>query len=257
MLISAACHIHSDWSYDGNWSLTRIATELGNRGYRIIMTTEHDRGFSEARRLLHRGACAEASTPNIYILPGIEYSDASNTVHILVWGPVPFLGEGLPTGELLKAVQAWAGVAVLAHPSRRKAWKLYDPEWTNGLAGIELWNRKTDGWAPSRAAESLLKDSGVATFVGMDFHDRRQLFPLTMTLDLASSVNEQAILDCLKSRRGRANAFGAPLDGSLLKGARPALSVAECGRRTAAWAYRHLTSVDTKVPLRHAHNKRR
>src|ERR1700712_2779814 len=130
MLISVACHVHSSWSYDGSWSLTTIASEFGRRGYRVVMMTEHDRGFTEARRLEHRKACAEASTDQVLIVSGIEYSDASNTVHVLTWGEISFLGEGIETIELLKMVRASDGVAVLAHPSRRSAWKLYRSDWS-------------------------------------------------------------------------------------------------------------------------------
>jgi predicted metal-dependent phosphoesterase TrpH len=240
MLIRAACHIHSCWSYDGSWPLTEIAAELSRRRYRIMMTTEHDLGFSEHRRSLHREACAEASTAEIYVLPGIEYSDASNTIHILVWGDVPFLGEGIPTSELLKGVKASNGVAVLAHPSRRNAWKLYDPGWESGLAGIEVWNRKTDGWAPSRHAESLLRSSHVAAFAGMDFHDRRQLFPLAMTFELSETVSEQSILGCLRAQQVRATMFNTPINGRLLNAASIALAAAELVRRSAAWGYRRI-----------------
>ena len=242
MLIRAACHIHSCWSYDGSWPLTNIADELGRRGYRVIMTTEHDLGFSEHRRLLHREACVEASTSAIYVLPGIEYSDASNTVHVLVWGDVPFLGEGVPTSELLKAVRASNGVAVLAHPSRRNAWRFYDAAWESDLIGVEVWNRKTDGWAPSRHAPLLLRSSRVAAFVGMDFHDRRQLFPLAMSLDIGAPLSEQSVLDCLRTRRCYPTAFGARVGGHFLGGATAALKAAELSRRTAARIYRSLTA---------------
>src|SRR5687767_13151947 len=116
-MVTAACHIHSNWSYDGKWTLPELAGEFSQRGYRVLMVTDHDKGFTESRRIEHREACAQASSDNILLVPGIEYSDAQNVVHILVWGPVPFLGEGLPTLELLKAVKAAGGLAVMAHPS--------------------------------------------------------------------------------------------------------------------------------------------
>src|SRR4051794_11919959 len=105
-MVRAACHIHSEWSYDAKWPITALANEFGRRGYRVVMMTEHDRGFTEARRQEHRAACADASSEKVFVLPGIEYSDAANAVHVLVWGPVPFVGENVPTHELLKAVKA-------------------------------------------------------------------------------------------------------------------------------------------------------
>jgi hypothetical protein len=241
--VVAACHVHSLWSYDGSWSLEALAAEFGRRGYRILMMTEHDLGFTESRRIQHREACAQASSDKILVLPGIEYSDASNTVHVLVWGQVPFLGRGVPTSIVLDAVRSANGVAVLAHPSRRNAWRCFDQAWADRLLGIELWNRKTDGWAPSQRAPALLKAAGAIAFVGMDFHDRRQLFPLSMALDVETSVTsftEESVLDCLRLRRCYACAFGIPLNQSLLRKASPVLSTAERSRQILAWIYRKL-----------------
>jgi hypothetical protein len=204
------------------------------------MMTEHDRGFTEARRIEHRNACREASSENILVLPGIEYSDSANTVHILVWGPVPFLGEGVPTSELLVNVAAAGGVAVLAHPSRKEAWKYFDPSWSEHLLGVEIWNRKTDGWAPSDTAPLLLKGTSSVEFVGMDFHDRKQFFPLTMELELPSSLNEEAVIEALKDRRCRAQAFGVALHQTRSGWRLAGLRNAERCRRSLAGTYRRL-----------------
>ncbi len=124
------------------------------------------------------------------MVPGIEYSDAANRVHVLVWGPVPFLGENLATIEMLEAVRASQGVAVLAHPSRKNAWQSFTPEWADKLLGIEVWNRKYDGWAPSETAPTLLAGVDAIPFVGLDFHSQRQSFPLTMALELETQITE-------------------------------------------------------------------
>src|SRR5260370_17887956 len=127
MEVLAACHVHSTWSYDGSWSLEALSAKFSNRGCRILMMTEHDRGISESRLNQYRTACAQASSDKILIVPGIEYSDASNRTHVLVWGKIPFLGEDLPTGEMLQAVKVANGLAVLAHPSTRDAPKPFNP----------------------------------------------------------------------------------------------------------------------------------
>ncbi len=237
-MIQAACHIHSDWSYDGKWSLSALATMFARWRFRILMVTDHDRGFTESCRIQHRKACAQASSDRILVLPGIEYSDADNIVHVLVWGPVPFLGEGLPTTELLKAVRASNGVAVLAHPSRREAWRVFDTAWTDYLLGIEVWNRKTDGWAPSSTAAPLLEDTALVPFAGMDFHDRNQMFPLSMEMDISPTVNEESVLDCLRARRCRAMAFSEPVHKAMQGWRGLALSSAERCRRSVAPVFR-------------------
>jgi hypothetical protein len=230
----ATCHMHSKWSYDGSWTLEALSTKFERRGTRVLMMTEHDRGFSAARLAQYREACAQASSDRILVVPGIEYSDAANRVHVLVWGPVPFLGEGLPTSEMLDGVRAAGGMAVLAHPSRREAWKLFDTSWAECLLGVESWNRKYDGWAPSKTAPALLSSAGAVPFVGLDFHTNRQSFPLGMALEIEAPVTEETVIECLRLRRCSPRAFGRSLNEGLIQGVLPALGVAERGRRKVA-----------------------
>jgi hypothetical protein len=229
----AACHVHSDWSYDGKWSLPALATEFGSRGYQIVMLTEHDRGFTTARWNDYQAACRKASSATVMLLPGIEYSDPGNLVHILVWGCARFLGEGLPTTTTLSAAREANGISVLAHPSRRDAWKAFDRSWSEQLCGIEIWNRKTDGWAPSQSAPSLLTGTNLRTFAGLDFHGRRQFFPLSMRLRLKAEVSEDSILDSLRKSRFEACAFGRALD-AMRPSETAALRILERVRRPSA-----------------------
>jgi hypothetical protein len=206
--------------------------------------TEHDRGFSQDRLLEYREACAQASTERVLIVPGIEYSDADNVVHILVWGAIPFLGEALPTAELLEKVKDAGGIAIMAHPGRKEAWKKFDSIWAARLLGIEVWNRKTDGWAPSKTAAPLGEENALLRFVGLDFHSRRQFFPLATELDIESPITEASVLAELRSRRGCSTAFGKPIDDFLPSGwRRTGLHAAEYGRRAAARTLRALTSL--------------
>ena len=234
MEISAACHLHSSWSYDGSWPLESLSASLAARGYRVLLMTEHDRGFTEARLLEYREACAAASSDKLLVVPGIEYSDAENRVHVLVWGDVPFLGEGLPTYQMLKAVRAHDGVAVLAHPARKSAWKCYEPEWADLLLGVEAWNRKYDGWAPGRMNAIFERSEALIQFVGLDFHTRRQFFPLSMMLKLDGEITEQTVVQSLRSNRCTAQAFGLPLTSNTLARSISLLNAAERARKTAA-----------------------
>ena len=234
MEILAVCHVHSEWSYDGSWALQALSEKFRRRGCRVLMMTEHDRGFTTARFDEYREACAKASSDEILVVPGIEYSDAANRVHVLVWGRLPFLGEGLPTGELLEAAHSAGGVAVLAHPSRRDAWKTFEASWASRLLGIEIWNRKYDGWAPSKTAPALLQATGAIPFVGLDFHTERQSFPLGMKLEIPVEVSESTVLGALSARRCSPVAFGLPLGQKMARSAIPVLRLAEQSRRLAA-----------------------
>lgn len=238
--VSAACHIHSDWSYDGKWSLPRLAAEFSRRGYRVLLMTEHDRGFTPAKWADYREACRQASSPDILVVPGIEYSEATNTVHILTWGDLPFLGENAPTMNILEAVRHHQGVAVMAHPARRNAWERYDPAWASLLLGIEIWNRKTDGWRPSAKARPLIASAGVVAFAGMDFHDHKQMFPLSMALALNGEIGEEPVFACLRTRRCQAYAFGRPLSQPAQRLAGSILVPLEFARRSLAFASKRI-----------------
>jgi hypothetical protein len=234
----ATCHVHSKWSYDGSWTLEALSAKFSRRGCRVLMMTEHDRGFSAPRLEEYRAACAQASNGKILVVPGIEYSDAANRLHVLVWGRIPFLGEGLPTIEMLRAAKAAGGFAVLAHPSRKEAWRAVEPEWRDYLLGVEVWNRKYDGLAPSRTAPGLLDSMEAIPFAGLDFHTQKQSFPLTMALELDGEISEDTVLNCLRARKCYPRAFGLSLADGLIHTATPALHFAERGRKAIASAAR-------------------
>jgi hypothetical protein len=152
---------------------------------------------------------------------------------------MPFLGENLPTRSILERVREAGGVAVMAHPSRRKAWQRFDAAWSEYLIGIEAWNRKADGWRPSPDASALLAASGCTAFVGMDFHERRQLFPLAMVLD-CPTLSHRAVVECLRSRRCEPRAFDIALRPGVTEAMQFSLLPFEAARRGVRWIYRRM-----------------
>lgn len=207
--VRVAAHVHSDWSYDGRWSLDQVAAAFGRLGYDAVLLAEHDRGFDSTRWTAYRRACAEASTDSVLLIPGVEYSDAANRVHVPVWGDIPFLGEGVETGELLRRSHDAGGVAIIAHLGRREVWRTVEDDWLHRLHGLELWNRKYDGYAPNPAAAGLLRDhTDLIPFVSLDFHTARQLHPLAMIIEPSTGRDEAGVLDAIRSRRASPTAFG-------------------------------------------------
>ena len=245
--VAVACHIHSEWSYDAKWTLPALAATFAKRGYRVLMMTEHDRGFTEEKWQAYRVACETATTPEVLVVPGMEYSDPSNTIHILVWGCREFLGENLPTMELLQRVQKRGGVAVMAHPARRSAWEHFDPAWVPFLLGIEIWNRKTDGWAPSRVALPLLESAKLRSFAGLDFHDRRQFFPLSMQCRIDGELTGDALVDSFRAGNAESVALGRPVEALVGRRSMVALSAAERFRRSVAAIIRNTKSLKTRA----------
>jgi hypothetical protein len=203
-----ACHVHSDWSYDGKWKLESIARLFGSLGYDGVLMAEHDRGFTEERWEAYREACASTDGHGALLVPGVEYSDAENVIHVPVWGDVPFLGEGLPTGEMLSRATELDASAVLAHPARRNAAERFDPDWGRHLLGVEWWNRKYDGYAPGPDAGRALASQGAVPFASMDFHTSRQLAPLVMVVESEKGLSAEGVFEALSARRCRPELLG-------------------------------------------------
>ena len=244
MKIRAAMHVHSEWSYHASWSLRSIARAFANRGYDVIFMSEHERGFDQSRWFSYQRACEDASTDRIRLVPGIEYEDRTNVVHVTVWGDnVPFLGQARPTLDLLTAACHAGAVAVLAHPWRRDAVSRYRPEWARLLTGVEVWNRQYDGVAPNDRALRFALREGLAQFASLDFHTRRQFFPLSMSAEIEGDGRTTDLMDALRGRRFRPELLG--ISTLALAGGVPAaiLRTAEAARRIARLPLRAVTDL--------------
>ncbi len=210
--VRVASHAHSRWSYDADWPLDRIARTFGRLGAAAVLMSEHDTGFDGERFSDYLAECRAAGTARCALVPGIEYSCPDNDVHILVWGLDRFLGASRPVLDTLRDVAERGGVAVLAHPDRRSVWRLYSPDWRPYLAGVEIWNRKADGLAPSGNALDLARRSGLTAMTGVDFHRAQQLWPLMneIVVDAALPL-ETGLIEGIRAGRVEPRAFGARL----------------------------------------------
>jgi len=207
--IKAVFHAHSTWSYDGSWTLTEIARFFGRLGADAVFMTEHDTGFDPERFPEFIAECAEASKAGAVLVPGIEYSSPDNDIHILTWGLSRFLAEHRPVPETLEQVRAAGGVAVFAHPVRRDAWAQFDDDWVPYLAGIELWNRKSDGILYGQEALDLIKRTGLPATTGCDFHRLLNYYPLSNSFTKAPEQSiEEAGMVALKAQSVTPQLFG-------------------------------------------------
>jgi hypothetical protein len=216
-----------------------LARAFERHRYDVAFMCEHDRDFSEERWNAYRGACDEASTTGALLVPGIEYADPEDRVHVSVWG-CTFLGAGLPTGELLRRVKEHGGFAVLAHPARRDAWEIVDPAWFPDLGGIEVWSRKWDGWAPSRRSTGAADTWGLARVVALDLHRLDQFFPLAMRLPMASPATPETAIDALRNTRARPELLTLPVGPFTRRPIGPCLDQVERLRRPVVRAVRPL-----------------
>jgi hypothetical protein len=238
--IRAAFHVHSEWSYDAELTLVEVAALFRRQRYDAVFMCEHDRGFSDDRLQEYVAACAQASVDGPLLIPGIEYADPEDLVHVPVWGAVPFLGEGVPTGQLLSAVAQHGGVSVFAHPVRRDAWQSIDPEWLKLFTGIEIWTRKWDGWAPNQRASQWARTHDLVGFGALDLHRPGQSFPLAMELELDGALTAEACVEALRLGRCQTMIHGLPAN-ALTSGARGRAARAVEAFRRPVWRRARLT----------------
>lgn len=118
--IRAVAHVHSEWSYDGSWSLRDIVEAFRARGHQAILTAEHDRGFDEDRWRAYREECERLSRVDCIVVPGVEYSDSENAIHVPVWEIFRFSEPAsIPRSSFARSHAK--RTAVLTHPQRRNA----------------------------------------------------------------------------------------------------------------------------------------
>lgn len=197
--VRVAAHIHSEWSYDASWSLARIGQAFGRLGVDVVLMSEHNQGFDAAKWADYVSACHDASTAKTLLVPGIEYADTDNAVHIPIWGELPFLGDEPDIRRMLEAAAEMSGFSVFAHPGRKDAWSRFDPQWAPLLSAVEVWNRKYDGWAPDAATATRAAALDLQPFVSLDFHTRRQFFPLALALTVVGPVNPTSVYAALNA----------------------------------------------------------
>lgn len=207
--VLVAAHVHSAWSYDGKHSLAEVARIFRRLRYDVVLMAEHCRTFDQQRWDEYRHACAEASSSDILLLPGIEYEDPDNVVHIPVWGTeVTFLGSRRPTLHVLEAAAEQGAVALLAHPWRRDAFARFVPQWAPLLDGVEIWNRRSDGVAPRAGARELAERHKLMPFVSLDFHTSRQLYPLAMSISVEGRASATSVFRAIRAGACRPQFLG-------------------------------------------------
>jgi hypothetical protein len=241
MRVRAAVHVHSTCSFDGHWPLERLVCSLRRRGYRAVLTAEHSQSLDAEQWRRYQEECARLSGPQFLVLPGLEYRDTDNVVHIPTWGEdMPHLGDHVDIDRLLRTVAQHEGVSVLAHPDRRDAWTRVHEDWVGLLSGVEVWNRKYDGWRPGSAGRALARDHALPTFGSLDFHRRRQFAPVATRIDVDGPLGAAALLAALRAGRAEAEFLGRPVSTWTRGAPGTALAAADTSRRLAASTVRRL-----------------
>jgi predicted metal-dependent phosphoesterase TrpH len=193
-------HNHSIWS-DGRMSLSAVARLGEFLGASAVVMSEHDYDFTAPKWENYLIACRQASTPKCAVVPGIEYSFHDDNIHIVTVGTPYFHGARGDLVEVITAVRAEGGAAILAHPRRRDCFDKISTDVLAVLDGVEIWNRKADGLLPAKLYFNFARNHGLATTVGMDLHTRRQIFPMWNEIDSLESPNGKVVATALRQRK--------------------------------------------------------
>jgi len=192
VIVDCLAHVHSSFSYDSPTDLGEIAEMARRHRIQCVLMSEHNNTLDrdQVGRLIDR--CAEVSTPDCLVVPGLELSLDENRVHLLAYGVrefIPSLHERALKG-LIRQVHQAGGVAVLAHPSHKAALTRLDPDDLRGLDGMEIWNVRNGArffpHADELAGLAALRRRGVglAAFAGLDWHYLRQFERLVLRVEV-------------------------------------------------------------------------
>ena len=199
MIYKFVNHIHSTWSYDGKYSLEELRTIFKKYNFDGMFTTEHDKGFSRDKWNNYIDICEKLSDENFKIVPGMEYSDPENIIHVQTWGEHEFAGELLPTHEMLEKIKDQNVFIVWGHPELKNGVNTFDFDLINKIDAIEIWNRKADGIKPSKISSKIAEDNGLIKIAALDFHSKKQLFPLYLKIDIKKPLKKNNLIDSLKN----------------------------------------------------------
>lgn len=118
-------HVHTVDSHDGHGTLEEAAAAAAALGADFLILTEHNRLLLQAPKRVH----------GVLVIPGVEISAEAG--HVVALGLDHLPDERGP--EVLAAIEAAGGMAVLAHPvNLRRPWDDPSPEGFVGFEALSL-----------------------------------------------------------------------------------------------------------------------
>lgn len=175
MVLSIA-HAHTTWSYDGTLSLDEWRELARRQSIDAVLFADHEEdGWSRSRYSEYAAACAEASTADVQLIPGIEFDQEG--YHLLCYGLREWPSRPSTPQALAAAAREQGCLLCLAHPVRY-VWA-YPPAIVDAADAVEVWNSRwvADGSVgPHR--RSLAMARGRSMIVGQDVHKRKHLSKL-------------------------------------------------------------------------------
>jgi hypothetical protein len=174
-------HAHSDWSHDGTFTLEEWVRHARERRIDAVLLSEHEEtGWTPGKYADYAAACRAASTNEVSLVPGIEFSQ--DGFHVLCYGLEHFPPRPSTAAELAGAVREQGCWLCLAHPGKY-GWHHPAPL-VEAADAVEVWNSKWiyDGNLGPHPA-SLKLAAGKRLFAGQDVHKVKHFSPLFIETD--------------------------------------------------------------------------
>jgi glycosyltransferase involved in cell wall biosynthesis len=161
-------HAHTTWSHDGHLPLDAYVYLARRIDCSVVLLTEHEEsGWNDERYEAYKRACAQASTGDVRLVPGLEFSQDGR--HVLCYGLDRLPPRPSSIEELAGNVHLQGCILALAHPSKY-GWRI-PSDILRWVDAVEIWNSK---WIYDGAAgphpESLRLASPKRAVVGQDVH---------------------------------------------------------------------------------------
>jgi hypothetical protein len=170
-------HLHTEWSHDGRDSLEGVHAFARARGIAFVGITDHAEDFDGPRFEQFAAECRRVSTPEVHLIPGLEYRFAGYSgLHLLALGLRRWMDPPTPAAFAAEAPLV-AAFTIMAHPVLPR-YQLPD-EVAATIDGIEVWNAAYNTrFLPDPRAVRLLaavrrRRPEVVGVAGLDQHDAR------------------------------------------------------------------------------------
>ncbi len=187
-------HAHTTNS-DGKFHLDELISNYKAIGYDFLVITDHNKITP-----------VEGINSDILVLNGCEVS--SDKGHIVAVNLKEPIEPNRPSQEVIDAINAQGGVAILAHPNWSKNfchWKQEDLASLQGYAGIEVFNGNIlrDSGSPlaSDRWDMLLSNGQKCWCYGVDDTHNELDLANGWTMVLVNEISVDAIVSALKEGR--------------------------------------------------------
>lgn len=167
--IKTLLHVHTDFSFDSNISLTALTDFVERHHFGCVAVTDHD---------TVEGALRLRDTTNVRVIVGEEISTRDgHLIGLFLERHVP---PGLSVGDTAMAIREQGGLVFIPHPFVRvMGCGLMEAVW--GIAdlvdAVEVCNAQNLSARADRRAVHFANEIGAAHFVGADSHSVASIAP--------------------------------------------------------------------------------